>query len=113
MKSREREEDEDWTSQILQVRDMKIWDTTGIYKSGRISRDTDKGIATKARYPSTCVARSGNSPWKLGLGIVIVEIKDHDISNIVICIEPDWIFEIWPPIYRGQERPARDRLRLS
>jgi hypothetical protein len=34
-------------------------------------------------------------------------------TNIVICIEPDRILETWPPIYRGQERLARDRLRLS
>jgi hypothetical protein len=34
-------------------------------------------------------------------------------TDIVICIEPDRILETWPPIYRGQERPARDRLRLS
>jgi hypothetical protein len=34
-------------------------------------------------------------------------------TNIVICIEPDQILETWPPIYRGQERPARDKLRLS
>jgi hypothetical protein len=34
-------------------------------------------------------------------------------TNIVICIEPDRFLETWPPIYRGQERPARDRLRLS
>jgi hypothetical protein len=34
-------------------------------------------------------------------------------ADIVICVEPDWILEIWPTIYRGHERPARDKLRLS
>jgi hypothetical protein len=34
-------------------------------------------------------------------------------ANIVICIGPDRFLETWPPIYRGQERPARDRLRVS
>jgi hypothetical protein len=33
--------------------------------------------------------------------------------DTIICIEPDRILETWPPIYRGQERPARDWLRLS
>jgi hypothetical protein len=34
-------------------------------------------------------------------------------TNIVMHIEPDRILETWPPIYRGQERPDRERLRLS
>jgi hypothetical protein len=34
-------------------------------------------------------------------------------TDIVICIELDQIFETWPPIYRGQERTVRDRLRGS
>jgi hypothetical protein len=33
--------------------------------------------------------------------------------DVVICIEPDRFLETWPPIYRGQERPIRDRLRVS
>jgi hypothetical protein len=33
--------------------------------------------------------------------------------DTVICIEPNRILETWPPIYRGQEKPARARLRLS
>jgi hypothetical protein len=33
--------------------------------------------------------------------------------DIVICIGPDRILETWPPIYRGQERMVRDRLRVS
>jgi hypothetical protein len=33
--------------------------------------------------------------------------------NIIICIKPDRFLETWPPIYRGQERPVRDRLRVS
>jgi hypothetical protein len=47
--------------------------------------------------------------WQLGPGIVIVEIRDHIVYNIVICIEPDWILETWPPIYRGHERSSRDK----
>jgi hypothetical protein len=112
MKSRERRRQK-WSSQRLQVEDMKIWDSTQIYDFGRISGATDKGIAIEARYRSTPGARSGNSLWKLGPDIVIVKIRDHIINSIVICIKPDRICETWPPIYRGQERPARDRLRLS
>jgi hypothetical protein len=33
--------------------------------------------------------------------------------DTVICIEPDRILETWSPIYRGQERLVRGRLRLS
>jgi hypothetical protein len=33
--------------------------------------------------------------------------------DIVICTGPDRILETWQPIYRGQERPVRDRLRVS
>jgi hypothetical protein len=40
-------------SKIDQVEDMKIWDSTQIYNSGRISVVTDKGIAIKAHYLST------------------------------------------------------------
>jgi hypothetical protein len=40
-------------SKIDQVEDMKIWDSTRIYNSGRISGATDKGIAIKAHYPGT------------------------------------------------------------
>jgi hypothetical protein len=71
-------------------------------------RDPDKG-----RYLSIPGARSGNSLRKLGPSIVIVEIRDHIVIRIVICIESDRIFKTWPPIYRGQKRPVRDRLRLS
>jgi hypothetical protein len=84
-----------------------------IYNSGRISGATDKGITIEACYFSTPGARLSNSPWKLGPSIVIVEIQDHIVIRIVICIGPNRFFETWPPIYRGQERPARDRLRLS
>jgi hypothetical protein len=44
-----------------------------------------------------------------------MKLKYEMISYIdnVIYIEPDPILETWPPIYRGQERPARDRLILS
>jgi hypothetical protein len=32
---------------------MKIWDSTRIYDSGRISGATEKGIYNRARYLST------------------------------------------------------------
>jgi hypothetical protein len=35
-------------SKIDQVEYIKIWDSTGIYNSGRISGVTDKAIANKA-----------------------------------------------------------------
>jgi hypothetical protein len=38
---------------IDQVEDMKIWDSTRIYNSGRISGATDKGIANRSRYLCT------------------------------------------------------------
>jgi hypothetical protein len=34
-------------------------------------------------------------------------------ADIVICVGPLPILETWPPIYRGQERMVRDRLRVS
>jgi hypothetical protein len=34
-------------------------------------------------------------------------------ADIVICVEPLPILETWPPIYRGQEKTVRDRLRVS
>jgi hypothetical protein len=33
--------------------------------------------------------------------------------DIVICVGPLPYLETWPPIYRGQERTVRDRLRIS
>jgi hypothetical protein len=33
--------------------------------------------------------------------------------DIVICIGPLPYLETWPPIYRGQERTVRDKLRVS
>jgi hypothetical protein len=33
--------------------------------------------------------------------------------DIVICVGPLPILETWPPIYRGQERTVRDRLKES
>jgi hypothetical protein len=44
-------------SKIDQVEDMKIWDSTRIYNSGRISRATEKGIANRACYLCTPKAR--------------------------------------------------------
>jgi hypothetical protein len=37
-------------SKIDQDEDIKIWDSTQLYNSGRISGATDKGIANKAHY---------------------------------------------------------------
>jgi hypothetical protein len=45
------------SQKIDQVKDMKIWDSTQIYNSGRISGATDKGIANRAHYlctPEAC-----------------------------------------------------------
>jgi hypothetical protein len=44
-------------TKVDQVKDLKIWDSTQIYNSGRISGATDKGIAIKAYYLSTPGAR--------------------------------------------------------
>jgi hypothetical protein len=44
-------------SKIDQVEDMKTWDLTQIYNSGRISGATDKSIANRARYLCTPKAR--------------------------------------------------------
>jgi hypothetical protein len=44
-------------SNIDQVKDIKIWDSTWIYDSGRILGATDKGIANKAHYLGTPGAR--------------------------------------------------------
>jgi hypothetical protein len=40
-------------SKIDQVKDIKIWYSTRIYNTGRISGATDKGIANKAHYLGT------------------------------------------------------------
>jgi hypothetical protein len=55
--SRLREYKEKKKSNIDQVEDMKIWDSTQIYNSGRISGATDEGIANRARYLCTLEAR--------------------------------------------------------
>jgi hypothetical protein len=44
-------------SKIDQDEDIKIWDSTRIYNSGRISGATDKSIANKAHYLGTPGAR--------------------------------------------------------
>jgi hypothetical protein len=44
-------------SSIDQVEDLKIWDSTQNYNSGRISGVTDKGIDDRARQLSTPEAR--------------------------------------------------------
>jgi hypothetical protein len=41
----------DWPSQRFE--DLKIWDSTGICNSGRISGANDKGIDNRARQLST------------------------------------------------------------
>jgi hypothetical protein len=38
---------------IDQIENMKIWDSTWIYNSGRITGATDKGIDNRAHYLST------------------------------------------------------------
>jgi hypothetical protein len=53
-------------SQRLEVKDLKIWDSTQIYDSGRISVAADKGMITKAHYLSTPGIRLGRGLWKLG-----------------------------------------------
>jgi hypothetical protein len=40
-----------------EVGEIKIWDSTRIYNSGRISGATNKGIDNRARYLSTPEAR--------------------------------------------------------
>jgi hypothetical protein len=42
---------------IDQVKNIKIWDSTRIYNSGRILEATDKGIDNRAHYLSTPEAR--------------------------------------------------------
>jgi hypothetical protein len=59
---------------IDQVEEMKIWDSTRIYTSGRISGAADKGINNRARQLSTL------RPIKLGPIVILVEIRVH-----VIC----------------------------
>jgi hypothetical protein len=34
-------------------------------------------------------------------------------TDVVICIGPLPLLGTWPPIYRGQERTVRDRLKAS
>jgi hypothetical protein len=43
---------EEEVQKIDQVKDVKIWDSTRICNSGRISGATDKGIDNRARYLS-------------------------------------------------------------
>jgi hypothetical protein len=45
------------SKKIDQAKDMKIWDSTRIYNSDRISGATDKGIDNRARYLNTPEAR--------------------------------------------------------
>jgi hypothetical protein len=45
------------SQKIDQVKEMKIWDSTQIYNSGRISGATDKDIDNRACYLSTPEAR--------------------------------------------------------
>jgi hypothetical protein len=50
-------QEEEEVERFDQVEDVKIWDSTRIYNSGRISGVTDKGIDNRARYLSTPEAR--------------------------------------------------------
>jgi hypothetical protein len=52
----------DWSSRRIQVEDLKIWDSTWIYNSGRISGATDKDMNTKAHDIGTPEVCSGRSP---------------------------------------------------
>jgi hypothetical protein len=46
-----------WSRKIDQVKNIKIWDSTRICNSGRISGATNKGVANKAHYLGTPGAR--------------------------------------------------------
>jgi hypothetical protein len=70
----------------------KIWDSTQIYDSGRISRATDKGMNTKAHDVDTPKACSSSGPWEIGL--VMVKIQSYVVSRIV-----------WNNLYRTQLDP--------
>jgi dephospho-CoA kinase len=52
---------EEWEVERLtkrqKIEDLKSWDSTRIYNSGRISGATDKGIDNRARWLSTLEAR--------------------------------------------------------
>jgi hypothetical protein len=61
------EEVKDWSTQIMQVKDLKIWDLTRIYNSDSISGATDKGMNTKAHDVGNPEAWSGSVPWEIGL----------------------------------------------
>jgi hypothetical protein len=49
-------------SKIIQVEDLKIWDSTRICDSDRISGATDKGMITKAHDIGTPEVWSGKGP---------------------------------------------------
>jgi hypothetical protein len=96
-----------WRLIKSKITSQRFRDSAQIYNSGRIPGATDKGMTTEAHYLSTPRIRSGRGPWKLGPSIVIVEIWDHTVTRIVICIEPDRFLRTWPPINMDQERPTR------
>jgi hypothetical protein len=58
---------EDWSTQRIQVKDLKIGDSTRIYDLDRISGANHKGMNTKAHDVGTPEACLGSGPWKIGL----------------------------------------------
>jgi hypothetical protein len=50
----------------MQDEDLKIWDSTRIYDSDKISGATNKGMNTKGHDDGTPEACSGSGPWKIG-----------------------------------------------
>jgi hypothetical protein len=95
-----------------EILDISSWTNFSISDSSHhdessSKNNVDKGMTTKAHNLSNPRIRSGRSPWNLGASIVIIEIWDHIVTRIVICIKPGQFLETWPPINRGQERPAR------
>jgi hypothetical protein len=67
----------------MQVKDLKIWDSTQIYDTDRISRATHKGMNTKAHDVGTPEACSGSGLWKIR----------PSQSRAVTCI-------VWTSLYR-------------
>jgi hypothetical protein len=53
---------EDWSTQRMQVEDLKIGDSTRIYDLDRISGATHKGMNTKAHDVGTPEAYLGSGP---------------------------------------------------
>jgi hypothetical protein len=56
----------------------------------------------------TCILQHAVVCW-----VTASKYQSMSYIDIVICVRPLPYLETWPPIYRGQERPVRDRLRVS